>query len=393
MLICLNVFIVLILCKQNMMDEVVMKRKTGFFFDEHCFWHSTGLHATTLPVGGWVQPPAGASHAESPETKRRLKSLMDVSGLSRSLVLSSAEPANEETLLKIHPQEYLTRFKQVSDNGGGLLGKEAPLGPGSYEIAKLSVGLACAAVEAVLSGELDNAYSLSRPPGHHCLPDESMGFCFLANIPLAIERAKERFNIQRIAVIDWDVHHGNGTQHIFWDRPDVLTISLHQDGCFPPGYSGEDDIGGGEGEGFNLNIPLLAGAGHNSYIYAMKHIVIPALERFKPELIIVASGYDANALDPLARMQLHSESFREMTQLVMNAADKLCDGKLVIVHEGGYSEAYVPFCGLTVIEEMAGVRTQVEDPLLDFIGLQQPKAEFELFQQQMLDKLKDKFGL
>ncbi|EPQ7200808.1 MULTISPECIES: class II histone deacetylase [Providencia] len=370
-----------------------MKRKTGFFFDEHCFWHSTGLHATTLPVGGWVQPPAGASHAESPETKRRLKSLMDVSGLSRSLILSSAEPATEETLLKIHPQEYLTRFKQVSDNGGGLLGKEAPLGPGSYEIAKLSVGLACAAVEAVLKGELDNAYSLSRPPGHHCLPDESMGFCFLANIPLAIERAKTLFSIERIAVIDWDVHHGNGTQHIFWDRSDVLTISIHQDGCFPPGYSGEDDIGGGDGTGYNINIPLLAGAGHNSYIYAMEQIVIPALARFKPELIIVASGYDANAMDPLARMQLHSESFRDMTRLVMNAADSLCDGKLVIVHEGGYSEAYVPFCGLAVIEEMSGVRTEVADPLLDFIRLQQPRAQFEHFQQQLLDKLKKKFGL
>lgn len=142
-----------------------------------------------------------------------------------------------------------------------------------------------------------------------------------------------------------------------------------------------------------MNIPLLAGAGHNSYIYAMKQIVIPALERFKPELIIVASGYDANAMDPLARMQLHSESFREMTQLVMDAADRLCDGKLVIVHEGGYSEAYVPFCGLAVIEEMSGVRTEVIDPLLDFIALQQPRDEFERFQQQQLDKLKEKFGL
>lgn len=370
-----------------------MKRKTGFFFDEHCFWHTTGLHVTTLPVGGWVQPPAGASHAESPETKRRLKNLMDVSGLSRSLVLSSAEPVSEEALLKIHPQEYLTRFKHLSDNGGGLLGKEAPLGSGSYEIAKLSVGLACAAVEAVLQGELDNAYSLSRPPGHHCLPDESMVFCFLANIALAIERAKERFNLKRVAVIDWDVHHGNGTQHIFWERSDVLTISLHQDGCFPAGYGGEDDMGGGEGTGYNLNIPLLAGAGHHSYIYAMKQIVIPALERFKPDLIIVASGYDANALDPLARMQLHSESFREMTQLVLKAADELCDGKLVLIHEGGYSEAYVPFCGLAVIEEMSGVRTKVTDPLLEVIALQQPRVEFELFQQQMLDKLKLKFGL
>lgn len=370
-----------------------MKRKTGFFFDEHCFWHTTGLHATTLPVGGWVQPPAGASHAESPETKRRMKSLMDVSGLSHSLILSSAEPASEDTLLAIHPQSYLTRFKHLSDNGGGLLGPNAPLGSGSYEIAKLSVGLACAAVDAVLMGELDNAYSLSRPPGHHCLPDQSMGFCFLANIPLAIERAKQQFNIERIAVIDWDVHHGNGTQHIYWQRPDVLAISLHQDGCFPAGYSGENDIGEGAGTGYNMNIPLLAGAGHNSYIYAMKQIVIPALTRFKPELIIVASGYDANALDPLARMQLHSDSFRQMTQLVMEAADNLCQGKLVVVHEGGYAESYVPFCGLAVLEEMSGTRTQVVDPLLDFIQLQQPREAFEHFQQLQLDELKKKFGL
>ncbi len=112
-----------------------MKRTTGFLFDERCFWHSTGLHATTLPVGGWVQPPSGAGHAESPETKRRMKNLMDVSGLSRQLTLLSAEPATEEDLLRIHPAHYLQRFKQVSDSGGGLLGEEAPLGPGSYEIA------------------------------------------------------------------------------------------------------------------------------------------------------------------------------------------------------------------------------------------------------------------
>ncbi|AXG42980.1 MULTISPECIES: class II histone deacetylase [Photorhabdus] len=370
-----------------------MKRKTGFFFDENCFWHSTGMHVMTLPVGGWVQPSSGTAHAESPETKRRLKNLMDVSGLSHSLHLSSASPIDEQTLRKIHPEEYLKQFKRVSDNGGGMLGIEASLGPGSYEIAKLSASLACAAVEAVLSGELDNAYSLSRPPGHHCLPDKPMGFCFLANIPLAIEQAKARFDLKRVAVIDWDVHHGNGTQHIYWDRSDVLTISIHQDGCFPPGYSGEDDIGEGEGTGYNLNIPLLAGAGHNSYIYAMTQIVLPALERFKPELIIVACGYDANAMDPLARMQLHSESFREMTQLVQQAADSLCDGKLVVVHEGGYAESYVPFCGLAVLEQMSGIRTEVKDPMLDSIRLQQPRAEFELFQQQQLDKLKEKFGL
>ncbi|MDR6360936.1 acetoin utilization deacetylase AcuC-like enzyme [Klebsiella sp. SORGH_AS 1173] len=187
-----------------------MKRKTGFFFDERCFWHSTGLHAVTLPVGGWVQPPAGGGHAESPETKRRMKNLMDVSGLTPQLALRSAAPASLEDLRRIHPDSYLERFKAISDNGGGMLGKEAPLGPGSYEIACLSAGLACAAVEAVLEGELDNAYSLSRPPGHHCLPDQSMGFCFLANIPIAVERAKAQLGLGKVAIIDWDVHHGNG---------------------------------------------------------------------------------------------------------------------------------------------------------------------------------------
>ena len=246
-----------------------MKRKTGFFFDERCFWHSTGLHAVTLPVGGWVQPPAGGGHAESPETKRRMKNLMDVSGLTPQLALRSAAPASLEDLRRIHPDSYLERFKAISDNGGGMLGKEAPLGPGSYEIACLSAGLACAAVEAVLKGELDNAYSLSRPPGHHCLPDQSMGFCFLANIPIAVERAKAQLGLGKVAIIDWDVHHGNGTQHIYLQRDDVLTISLHQDGCFPPGYAGEDDRGVGAGEGYNINIPLLAGAGDDSWRYAL----------------------------------------------------------------------------------------------------------------------------
>ena len=370
-----------------------MKRKTGFFFDERCFWHSTGLHAVTLPVGGWVQPPAGGGHAESPETKRRMKNLMDVSGLTPQLALRSAAPASLEDLRRIHPDSYLERFKTISDNGGGMLGKEAPLGPGSYEIACLSAGLACAAVEAVLEGELDNAYSLSRPPGHHCLPDQSMGFCFLANIPIAVERAKAQLGLGKVAIIDWDVHHGNGTQHIYLQRDDVLTISLHQDGCVPPGYAGEDDRGVGAGEGYNINIPLLAGAGDDSWRYALETIVIPALAHFEPELIIIACGYDANAMDPLARMQLHSDSFRSMTEQVQQAADRLCGGKLVMVHEGGYAESYVPFCGLAVMETLSGIRTEVQDPLREFIQQQQPRAEFAQFQRQAIDRLAQRFGL
>lgn len=149
----------------------------------------------------------------------------------------------------------------------------------------------------------------------------------------------------------------------------------------------------GAGEGYNINIPLLAGAGDDSWRYALETIVIPALARFEPELIIIACGYDANAMDPLARMQLHSDSFRAMTEQVQQAADRLCGGKLVMVHEGGYAESYVPFCGLAVMEALSGIRTEVQDPLLEFIQQQQPRAAFAQFQRQAIDRLAQQFGL
>ena len=325
-------------------------------------------------------------------------------GVSRAVVNGGITELARQGFLEVRPRQgaYVADYRRdgnmetlmaIMDYNGGMLGKEAPLGPGSYEIACLSAGLACAAVEAVLKGELDNAYSLSRPPGHHCLPDQSMGFCFLANIPIAVERAKAQLGLGKVAIIDWDVHHGNGTQHIYLQRDDVLTISLHQDGCFPPGYAGEDDRGVGAGEGYNINIPLLAGAGDDSWRYALETIVIPALARSEPELIIIACGYDANAMDPLARMQLHSDSFRAMTEQVQQAADRLCGGKLVMVHEGGYAESYVPFCGLAVMEALSGIRTEVQDPLLEFIQQQQPRAAFAQFQRQAIDRLAQQFGL
>jgi len=363
--------------------------RTAFYSDEICFWHNAGrLFAVVMPVGGWVQPPAGSGMAESPESKRRLKSLIEVSGLGRQLHWPQAQAASEADLLRVHPQSYLDNFKAVSDAGGGQLGPEAPIGAGSYEIAKVSAGLAMAAVDGVLHGEFDNAYALSRPPGHHCLPDKAMGFCFLANIAIAIEAAKAAHGLGRVAVVDWDVHHGNGTQKIFEARDDVLTISLHQENCFPPGYSGVEDRGVGKGQGFNLNIPLPAGSGHDTYLHAMRQIVLPALQRFAPELIVVACGFDANAFDPLARMQLHSETYREMTALLRDCAQQHCNGRLVVVHEGGYAEAYVPFCGLAVVETLAGVRTEVSDPMLEFIALQQPGAATQAFQTQQVDEMR-----
>lgn len=370
-----------------------MSRRTGFFFDERCFWHAAGLHALILPVGGWLQPPAGSGHAESAESKRRLKSLMDVSGLSAKLRLASAPLASEEDLLRVHPLDYLQRFKAMSDAGHGELGEEAMVGPGTYGIARQSAGLAIAAVDAVLSGELDNAYALSRPPGHHCLADRGMGFCYLANIAVAVEAAKARHGIRRVAVLDWDVHHGNGTQSIFYGRDDVLTLSIHQADCFPVGSGVVEEQGEGAGLGANVNVPLYPGSGDDAYRHAMQRIIVPALERFRPELIVVACGFDANGVDPLARMLAHSETFRALTRSVREAAERLCDGRLVLVHEGGYAEAYVPFCGHAVIEELAGVATEVVDPFLPMLEGQQPDADFRAFQRQAIERMAQKLGL
>ncbi|MEZ5754917.1 MAG: class II histone deacetylase [Paracoccaceae bacterium] len=366
---------------------------TGFCFDERTLWHSTGEAALFLRPGGWIQPPAGGGAAENPETKRRFKNLLEVSGLWRKLAVETADPATEEALRRIHPDRYLSEFKRLSDADGGILGEESPFGHGGYEIAALSAGLAIHAMDRVLTGAWRNAYSLSRPPGHHCMPDHSMGFCLMANIPIAIEEMKARHGLGKVAVVDWDVHHGNGTQAIYWERPDVLTISLHQNACYPVHLGSTQERGAGAGEGANINIPLLPGGGHESYLAAIDRIVLPALERFRPDLIVVASGLDANGLDPLARMMAHSGTYRAMTARLMQAADALCAGRLVLVHEGGYSEVMVPFCGHAIMETLAGQQTAVVDPLLDFLQAQQPPAEFDALETQRLDAMAEAFGL
>jgi acetoin utilization deacetylase AcuC-like enzyme len=365
---------------------------TGFAFDERTLWHTTGEAALFLRPGGWVQPPAGGGMAESPETKRRFKNLLDVSGLSRHLAVETAPPANEDALRRIHPAKYLQDFKRLSDGDGGILGEESPFGHGSYEIAALSAGLAIHAMDRVLTGAWANAYSLSRPPGHHSMPDHSMGFCLLANIPIAIEEMRARHQIAKVAVVDWDVHHGNGTQAIYWDRPDVLTISLHQNACYPTHLGTTAERGEGAGQGANINVPLLPGGGHQSYLTAIDRIVLPALNRFRPDLIVVASGLDANALDPLARMLAHSGTYRAMTKRLMQAADTLCGGRLVLVHEGGYSEAYVPFCGQAVMETLSGIATPVADPLLEFLTAQQPPSDFDALEDRRLAEMARSYG-
>ncbi len=358
---------------------------TAFYHDERTLWHGGGNYSFTLPTGGLVQPGAGLP--ESPETKRRLVNLLAVTGLMRDLAPRSAPQATTQDLLRVHPQSYLSAFKQLSDAGGGELGPRAPFGLGGYEIATLSAGLTTAALQAVLSGSATNAYALSRPPGHHCLPDRPNGFCLLANIAIAIRTAQAATPDLRCAVIDWDVHHGNGTEAIFYDDPSVLAISLHQDRNYPMDTGHAADRGTGRGEGFNLNIPLPPGTGHKGYLSAFDRLVLPALHRFEPDVIIVACGYDAAAIDPLGRMLATADTFRQLTRRTMQAASDLCASRLMMAHEGGYSETYVPFCGHAVLQEMSGSPLTAPDPFEPTLTLRQPSAAFDSFVEAWLDDL------
>lgn len=361
-----------------------MSDKTAFVWDEKCFWHFGGNYALLAPVGGLVQPMVAGGLPEAPETKRRLKNLMDVTGLSEELLLMSAAPASREDLLRVHPASYLEAFKNLSDNGGGELGLRTPFGPGAFEIASLSAGLVCQALETVLRGQARNAYALSRPPGHHCLPDYPNGFCLLANIAIAIERAKASGLGKRFAVVDWDVHHGNGTEAIFLERDDVLSISLHQDRCYPHDTGQTDVVGKGAGKGFNMNIPLPPGCGHKAYLDAMERLVIPRLQQFDADVVIIACGFDAAGFDPLARMMCSAETYQLMTRQIMDVTQ----GRLVAAHEGGYSEVYVPFCGHAMLEEMSGSDIHAEDPLYKRITSQQPAAEVDAFHRSVVDRIR-----
>jgi acetoin utilization deacetylase AcuC-like enzyme len=331
---------------------------TGLVWHEKYMWHHTGAGTAELPSGGWLEPHV---HPESPDTKRRLKNLLDATGLTEQLVAIAPEVATVEQLCLVHEPGYVERIRQLSADRGGDAGSEAPFGKGSFEIAALAAGGTIASVDAVLAGRVDNAYALVRPPGHHALAGLGMGFCIFANVAIGVRHAQSARGVGRVAVVDWDVHHGNGTQAAFWTDGTVLAVSLHQDGCYPAGSGAVDEVGEGDGKGTTLNVPLPAGSGRGAYLAAVDRVVVPALERFRPELIVIACGFDAGALDPLGRMLLSNAAFAELTSRLVDVAGRVCDGRLVASHEGGYSAGHVPFCGLAVIETMSGLSAGIED--------------------------------
>lgn len=336
---------------------------TGFVWDEWYMWHDTGSAASFLPAGGPIQPD---THAENPEPKRRLHNLLDVSGVLDTLTSIEPRPATRDEIHRFHTPEYVDEVAAASEEDGGDAGDLTPFGPDSYEIARLAAGGVIEATDAVLDGSVDNAYALVRPPGHHAEADIGRGFCLFGNIAIAAMHAHAERDLDRIAVVDFDVHHGNGTQKAFWTESGALTISLHQDNFFPPGEGAIDEVGEAEGRGYSLNIPLPPGSGVGAYEAAFERVVLPALDAYEPELIYLAAGVDSGAIDPLGRQMLHSDGYRTLTRMLLDAAEEHCDGRLVAAHEGGYSSAYAPFSGLAIIEELRGEQSDVEDPFLEF---------------------------
>jgi acetoin utilization deacetylase AcuC-like enzyme len=358
---------------------------TGFVFDERYMWHDTGSAGRFMPVGGFIQPEP---HVESPDCKRRFRNLVEMSGLSKQLVFIEPRMATQKELRYFHTEEYIGKIKNLSNTTGGDAGELTPFGPGSYEIALLALGGCLEGANAILQGKIENGYALIRPPGHHAEADQGRGFCIFGNVAITARYAQNAHGLEKIVTVDWDVHHGNGTQRAFYQDPSVLTISIHQDGLYPHDSGSIDEIGKDDGKGYNLNIPLPPGSGHGAFIAAIERVVSPALRAFKPELIIVPSGFDANVMDPLGRMLNTSKTYRSMTLLLKQLANEICQGRLLLVHEGGYSTVYVPFCGLAVMEALSGLETEVVDPFLEvFDGL--PGQELQPHQDAVIKKCEE----
>lgn len=361
-------------------------RKTGYVWHERFSWHDTGTSAGLISPGPTVQP---YKNFEAPETKSRFHSLVEVSGLMEKLVRIPTRVASDEDILRVHTQQHLEYLEEqsslpVGDAGDGF----SPFGHRGLDIARLAAGGTIAATDAVLSGEVDNAYALVRPPGHHAERDKGMGYCLLANIAIAIEWARVHHGVSRVAVVDYDVHHGNGTQSIYYDDSDVLTISIHQDRLFPQTSGMVNEVGGANASGTSINIPLPAGSGNGAYREAFTRVVLPALQAFNPDVIMVASGFDAAALDPLGRMAVTASEYRWMADKLVETAAEVCDGRLVVSHEGGYSPVYVPYCGLAVMEGLSGIDTDVVDPFI--ISLEDsPAHPLKPWQESVIEEAKN----
>jgi acetoin utilization deacetylase AcuC-like enzyme len=246
--------------------------------------------------------------------------------------------ADEETIALVHPHRHIEHVKHISQTGGVLDQGDTPVSARSFEIALLSCGAVLNCCDAVMDGKVLRAFSAGRPPGHHAEPDRAMGFCLFSNVAIAARYLQKRHGVGTIAIVDFDVHHGNGTQAAFENDPSVLFISIHQHPrtCYP-GTGNDWETGEGPGRDTTLNIPMMPGTGDEEYFEAFHSKILPKLDQFKPDMLLISAGFDAHLDDPLAQIELSEEGFATITRLLVESANIYCKGKLISVLEGGYN--------------------------------------------------------
>jgi acetoin utilization deacetylase AcuC-like enzyme len=286
--------------------------------------------------------PAFLSHdtGNHPESARRLSGILaelERRGIPESS-MARPEPASLDLLGQVHDLTYVRAVDEVARSGGGYWDLDTHISEGSYDAALLAAGAAAAAVDAAMAGT--PSFALVRPPGHHALHNAAMGFCLFNNAAVAAQHAASAHGLSRVMVVDWDVHHGNGTQDTFYDRSDVLFFSSHRY-PFYPGTGALEETGEGVGRGYTVNVPLPGGVGDEGYVQVFEQVVVPLARRYRPELIVVSAGYDSHLADPLGGMAVTVAGFSEMARMVIGLAREIpeCNGRLAAVLEGGYNVA------------------------------------------------------
>jgi acetoin utilization deacetylase AcuC-like enzyme len=317
--------------------------KAGLVYDPIYLEHDTGDHV---------------------ENSRRLVDAMSYlkeTGIKEKLASLRARPASLEELEMVHAPEYISYVKSKAEKGGGWLDPDTVMSQKSYEAALYAAGGVMVAVEAVMKGEVDNAFALVRPPGHHAVRDRAMGFCIFNNVAIAAKFALSKFNLNRVLIADFDVHHGNGTQDAFYADPKVLYFSTHQY-PFYPGTGWIDETGAGGGEGTTVNFPMSAGWGDEEYLRAFNEVLVPVARRFQPQLILVSAGFDAHWADHLAMMRVTITGFAQMAMILKELAAELCRGHLVFTLEGGYNLRVVASSTKATFDVLLG-NSEMDDPL------------------------------
>jgi acetoin utilization deacetylase AcuC-like enzyme len=366
--------------------------RTGFVFDERFLAHDTGV-STTVQMRNGSFELSPEPHPSSVFITRRTKEFLDGAGLSSLMLPVEAREASEDEIAVYHSREYIAGIRARAERGPisgpfkaawGEIDDETSLSTGSFTAALYAAGGAMNAIRAVIEGRVKNCYALLRPPDHHAMSNKAMGFCIFNNTAIAAHYARNVYGLERIMIVDWDVHHGNGTQDAFYADPGVLFLSLHQQNWYPK-LSGElDQVGSGAGAGYTVNIPLPAGTGDRGYKAAFERLVLPIGLHYRPQLVIVTAGQDASWLDPLAQMMVTMDGFRQMSRLMVDLAEEICEGRIVMLQAGGYSPAYVPYCTAAVVEALIGVD-------LGIVDLYETAAELErcklVFSQETHDAL------